>query len=274
MAWACGPSSQVYSNTAQYAPGESGTLEGVNFYSGAKGTIDIEGGPTLASITVPQSATTFSVGFTAPSTPGKYLIVANVVDAQGNSWRSTPAAITVAAPQPAPTAGSSTGSQSAPGNAAPAPAGGTAQSPAKTTSKSRQPARRPTAKSKQAHTASTKPSATTTAAPAQVDGAFADSLPQPAAAVATSTSRRSSRTARTNPATTAKPSESIAKAEAWGGLSTSRDAALVPTGSYPASASSSSNAGRTVGIVLLTLGLAALVGGVGIGEARRRRVGG
>ncbi len=271
LTFACGPQAAIHADKTTYTAGESGTISGENFYAGASVSIDLEGGTTLASVVVPEGGS-FTVGFVMPAVTGTKYIVANITTPQGNFFQSTPAAVTVSAPapapEPAPSPGGSPGSagQPAPVAAAP-PATGGGPAPAKTT---KQPGK---AKAKKSPAAKQKSQATSTAAAAagaataQIGGAFAGSVPARTARSSAATSKRSARSTRT-PATT--PSEKSAQAGAWGGLGTSGDAALVPAGGYAANAGSS-NTARTLSIVLLSLGLAVLAGGAGMGEARRRR---
>ena len=102
---------------------------------------------------------------------------------------------------------------------------------------------------------------------------FAGSVPLVTSAPATTrkTSAASPRrAARKTPAPrTAVPSESSAQASAWSGLGTSSEPALVGTEGVPGGPANGTV--KTLSILMLSLGLAALAGGVGASELRRRR---
>jgi hypothetical protein len=282
LSWACGPQAGIYPNKSTYAPGESGTISGQNFEPGASFAISVQGGPTLATGTVPAGQVTFSVSFAAPTTAGTYTLRVDGLQPNGNQLPPSPQTITVSAPKPAVSQPSAPADE--PVSAAqPAPAetsAGTPAAPAPTAT--RRPARRPAAptadRSRRPAARTPRPaaSAPTAAQPAQgqTPAVFAGSVTKRSTAGATPArkaapaSRRDATSAAAKPA---RPSESTAQAAAWSGLGTGADAGLVPTGSFPATATSANNTTKTLSILMLSLGLAALAGGVGVSEVRRRR---
>jgi hypothetical protein len=291
LSWACGPQAGIYPNKAVYAPGESGTITGQNFEPGASFTISIEGGPTLASGTVPAGQVTFAaVSFTAPTTVGTYTLRVDGLQPNGNALPSSPQTIRVSAPQPAVSAPSGAADEPA-GAAQAAPVETAAGAPAATagapTATATRPASRPSTaaapsnRSRRPAAPTRRPAARAPAAaqPAQgqTPAVFAGSVPKTIPAAATPAPTAKATTGRQRPATSAgrapaaRPSETTAQASAWSGLGTGADAGLLPTGSFPGTAGSGANSTRTVSIVMLALGLAALAGGLGAGEARRRR---
>jgi hypothetical protein len=286
LAMACGPQAGLFPDRSSYAPGDSGTITGVNFTPDLSFTIDVENGPTLASVTVPTSGT-FSVAFTAPSAPGAYVIVANGIAANGTRLTSSPGTLVVAAPVQAPAPTSDSAPAAAPADAS-APA--TAAQPAPAAAAPATPARA------SARRASTRPAVTrspdrrhssTSPRPVVVPPAVVPSPTQPATAVfagsvarhssaATAPHRRTAATARhkTAPASRSKaavPSQNSIVSDAWSGLDKSSPPALVADGTSSPSPSPSNATATTLSILMLGLGLAGLVGSLGVGELRRRR---
>lgn len=277
LSWACGPQAGIYPDRSTYAPGDVGHIAGTNFLPGAQFTINIEGGPTLASVTIPQGQNSFSVSFTVPSTAGDYVLRVIGTDPQGNALPPSPQTIRVAAPLPT-TVPNAAPSESAPAAATPAPAQST--SPATSRPSTREeasatvkaPARsaRPATRTRP-NAAGTAPAASTSTA--STPAVFAGSVPRTGAATqkpVTRTTRRAAGTSRA-PTTATRPSESTASAPGWSGLGAGASPALVPNGSFPATASTGNATARTLSILMLGLGLAALAGGVGVTELRRRR---
>jgi hypothetical protein len=299
ITWACGPNRAFQLSHSSCEPGCTMSASGSNYPAGSQLSLSLEPGGPLGSVTVPPSGS-FSMSFSAPSSPGSYVVLLQGFDpATGDPVAGTPArqsfSITASVSQPAapaqpqdpgPTA-DATPAPAAPGASAPsAPAqSGTPATPPRATApgtasattsgrRSERPAARDGAGSDRGGRGSGSGSAAAQPAAVAEPVGVVDRSGEQVFAGSISRSERTSGAKAARPAAssaTARPSERSVGAEVWSGFNPSDGPSLLPQAGAVDAPKTGAESALLYGVLMLAVGSLALVGGLAVAAARRRR---
>ena len=257
IAWACNPQANMHLSSTSVKPGGEITATGSFFVRSTALRVSIEPGGDSDVVTTNENGA-FSITLQAPSEPGSYTVYAQRAD--GKYQRGLPARASFEV------TGASTGGGGQPSGSFREPSVSRSPSGSETTAGATPaPRSTPTAPSTPPRsTAGTTPQQVVVATPAG-QPAFAGSV-TPAAQRSTSPSGTTTR-----PAESRQPSERTATADLWSGFGNGRNPSLIPGAADGIAADDGPGSAMTLGLALLGLGLLALLTGLAVAQARRRR---
>jgi hypothetical protein len=237
IAWACTPSADIVVSPSQGRPGDSATVSGAQFRDGLVSLHwDSTGGPVIGSGTGPSFSTTVT---TPAASPGGHYIVA-IQDGGGTD--TAPYAVLADQPASSPST-PGTGSTSS-------PSAGAGTQPAHPTGGS--------------HSGGGGRSSGRGSVPGSAAAAVPAALPAPPASSESSRAGKASQES-------GSASEQSAVADLWSAFGKPRESALSGLGGPAASTGGGDNSFVSAGMVVLAVGLLALLAGLGIAAAQRRR---